>query len=57
MRAQAVTIAEREENVHDLPPVPPIANPDWHNVWQPNPESEREPEVREAAASPWPAMS
>ena len=36
LRRKKMTIAEREETVHDLPPVPPVSNPDWFSIWNKN---------------------
>ena len=32
-RPKNIKISEREETVQDMPPVPPIINPDWQTVW------------------------
>lgn len=36
LRRKKMTIAQREETVHDLPPVPPVSNPDWFSIWNKN---------------------
>jgi len=36
-RPKRPTIAFREDNSRDLPPCPPMANPDWFTVWHVNP--------------------
>ena len=35
-RRKNIKISKREETVQDMPPVPPIINPDWHTIWHPN---------------------
>jgi hypothetical protein len=36
MRPKKLKISYREENQHDLPPVPHVTNPDWATIWLPN---------------------
>ena len=35
-RRKNIKISKREETVQDMPPVPPVINPDWHTIWHPN---------------------
>ena len=44
-RPKNIRISEREETVQDMPPVPPIINPDWQTVWYPNPKGVGEDKV------------
>lgn len=30
---KGLKISEREENIQDMPPVPPVIDPDWHTIW------------------------
>ena len=39
-RAKNIKISKREETVQDMPPVPPVINPDWHTIWHPNTNKE-----------------
>jgi hypothetical protein len=39
-RAKNIKISKREETFQDMPPVPPVINPDWHTIWHPNTNKE-----------------
>jgi hypothetical protein len=42
---KGLKISEREESVQDMPPVPPIINPDWQTVWYCNKDGIGEDDV------------
>lgn len=35
-RQKNITISKREETIQDMPPVPPVINPDWATIWHPS---------------------
>eukprot|EP01029_Cantina_marsupialis_P016177 TRINITY_DN3597_c0_g1_i1.p1 TRINITY_DN3597_c0_g1~~TRINITY_DN3597_c0_g1_i1.p1 ORF type:complete len:1060 (+),score=333.46 TRINITY_DN3597_c0_g1_i1:210-3389(+) len=49
-RRKGKPISYREENVQDLPPVPPVASPNWWNIWIPNEVHDDDDELREFAS-------
>ncbi len=35
-RRKNLKISKREETIQDMPPVPPVIDPDWHTIWHPS---------------------
>jgi hypothetical protein len=43
-----IRISVREQDMHDIPPVPYITNPDWFTIWHASTVEEDNDEVRDA---------
>uniref|UniRef100_A0A7S1C353 Uncharacterized protein n=1 Tax=Bicosoecida sp. CB-2014 TaxID=1486930 RepID=A0A7S1C353_9STRA len=41
-----LAISVRESEIHDMPPVPPVAHPDWWSIWQPNEDTAKDDKLR-----------